>query len=299
MAESEKERAVVPTDESGREIKGHGTPMFPLQCYIGEVTVHPVNWHWHEEWEIVVCTSGPIQTAAPNTILDLDTGDGVFIGSNVLHEIVGTEPGTLIKSAVFHPRFIAEMDSVIWQKYVQPVMDGAGIMPFSRDVPWQKECVSLLLSCWEYVSKSTSGYELWARDAVSRLSFLMSSNAAPARRETSSRERRESERVKMMMQYIEAHYMDNLTTVQIAGSASVSESECLRCFRNTIHTTPGRYLKDLRMRKAAALLISTDEKVGDIGAACGFLDSAYFTKLFREEKGCTPKEYRRNYQQRS
>lgn len=296
---SEKERAVVPTDESGRELKGHGTPLFPLQCYISDVTGWPVNWHWHEEWEIVVCTRGHIQAAAPGALLELGMGDGVFIGSNVLHEIVGMEPLSLIRSAVFHPRLIAEMDSVIWQKYVQPVMDGAGILPLSRDVPWQKECVSLLLSCWEYVSKSPSGYELWARDAVSRLSFLMSSNTTPVRRESSSRERRESERVKLMMQYIEAHYMENLTNVQIAGSASVSESECLRCFRDTIHTTPGRYLKDLRLRKAAAMLISTDEKVGDIGAACGFLDSAYFTKLFREEKGCTPKEFRRNFQQRT
>lgn len=30
-----------------------------------------------------------------------------------------------------------------------------------------------------------------------------------------------------------------------------------------------------------------------IGAQCGFLDASYFTKTFREWKGCTPSEYRK------
>lgn len=297
MPKNPKKSDVVPTDESGREIKGHGTPLFPLQCYRSDVTGWPVNWHWHEEWEIVVCTQGQMRVSAPGTILSLEAGDGVFIGSNVLHEIVGTVPRTLIRSAVLHPRFIAARDSVIWQKYVQPLTGGAGVIPLLASVPWQKESAGLLLSCWQAVHQAQPGYELSAREAVSRLAFLLSTNAAQVRRESSSRERRETERVKLMMQFIEAHYMEDLTNIRIAESASVSESECLRCFRHTVHTTPGRYLKELRLRKAAALLIGTDEKVGDIGAACGFLDSAYFTKLFREEKGCTPKEYRRSHKE--
>ena len=96
-----------------------------------------------------------------------------------------------------------------------------------------------------------------------------------------------------MLQYIQEHYSEETDTAQIARSAMISESECLRCFHKSIGMPPIRYLKQFRIQKAAELLMSTDKKAGDIGAECGFLDTSYFTKVFREIKGCTPGEYRR------
>lgn len=40
------------------------------------------------------------------------------------------------------------------------------------------------------------------------------------------------------------------------------------------------------------ILLSTNDTVGNIGAVCGFFDAGYFTKVFREVKGTTPKEFR-------
>lgn len=93
--------------------------------------------------------------------------------------------------------------------------------------------------------------------------------------------------------FIAQNFRDELTIAQIAQSAAISESECLRCFRNNLRTTPSRYLREFRLQRAEELLVSTNGKTGDVGAACGFSDAAYFTKLFREAKGCTPLEYRR------
>ena len=87
--------------------------------------------------------------------------------------------------------------------------------------------------------------------------------------------------------------MEEVTTASLAASAMISESECLRCFHKTIGLPPMQYLKQFRIQKAAELLISTEKKIGDIGAECGFLDTSYFTKVFRELRGCTPGEYRR------
>ena len=46
--------------------------------------------------------------------------------------------------------------------------------------------------------------------------------------------------------------------------------------------------------KAAELLLSTGRRVADIAAQCGFQDASYFTRTFREHRGCSPAEYRRN-----
>ena len=96
-----------------------------------------------------------------------------------------------------------------------------------------------------------------------------------------------------MLQFVHDHYSDEVTMGQIAASAAVSESECLRCFRATVDTTPIRYLRQYRIRQAARLLCHTEERISDIASRCGFQDMSYFTKSFREQLGCTPTEYRR------
>ena len=57
-----------------------------------------------------------------------------------------------------------------------------------------------------------------------------------------------------------------------------------------------KYVKEVRLRKAAELLLATERGVAEIGAQCGFLDASYFTKTFREWAGCAPSEYRKQVQ---
>lgn len=48
----------------------------------------------------------------------------------------------------------------------------------------------------------------------------------------------------------------------------------------------------LRLKRACALLADTDLSVTEIGIACGFGSTSYFTKLFHQQYGLTPGEYR-------
>ena len=80
--------------------------------------------------------------------------------------------------------------------------------------------------------------------------------------------------------------------VATAASASVSKSECLRCFRASIGATPIQYLRQFRVQKAAELLVGTGLKISDVGAQCGFQEPSYFIKTFRELMGRTPAAYR-------
>ena len=81
----------------------------------------------------------------------------------------------------------------------------------------------------------------------------------------------------------------------VGSSYTLSESACLRSFRQLLGTTPIQYVKQYRIEKAAELLLSTSMKTGEVGVECGFADTSYFTKTFREMKNCTPKEYRRRF----
>ena len=169
------------------------------------------------------------------------------------------------------------------------------MVKLSPDIPWQWDCMHCFCVAWHAMEQKGPGYEIETRQALENAVYRLSLQTELCGSKSSEKVQRNTQRLDRMLQFIRQNYTEELTVSQIAESASISESECLRCFRNSLHTSPGRYLRDFRLQKAEALLLSTQETSANIGTACGFTDAAYFTKLFREMKGCTPLEYRRHH----
>ena len=55
------------------------------------------------------------------------------------------------------------------------------------------------------------------------------------------------------------------------------------------------YLTLVRMEKAKELLHDTRYNIAEVAAAVGYTDKRYFSRLFKEQVGVTPKEYRKIY----
>lgn len=130
------------------------------------------------------------------------------------------------------------------------------------------------------------------RTSLSRILLLLKEHCVQHAQAPSEQELRDAERIKQMVDFIRFHQAEPLTTAQIAASAAISVSECLRCFRRVMDRTPKEYLRQHRIRHAVSLLEQTDQSIARIGAACGFDDMSYFARIFRAERGCTPSEYR-------
>lgn len=285
------------TNRQGRELVEHGSALFPIACYDNDFSEAAVPWHWHDELEAVIITEGAAIIFAGSEKYLVKQGEGFFINAGVLHAVREAEStGCRLHSVVFHPRLVGgSMDSVFWQNYIRPLLQNQSLrcIHFDCTALWHQEIIDTIETIWQSAATENSGYELQVRNAASQLVFLLNNNRPAIQNRPSDKELRDAERIKTMLQYIQEHYMEQLNTSQIAESIMVSESECLRCFHNTIGTPPIQYLKQFRIQKAAQLLLATRKKVGDIGAECGFQDTSYFTKTFRELKGCTPGEYRK------
>ena len=285
-------------DPHGRELMDHGTALFPVACYRDELYLEgvPCPWHWHDELEAVVVSQGEVEVAAGGETFGVSAGEGFFIGSRVLHNIRGLSGGGFrLRSVVFHTRLVGgSVDSVFWQEYLLPLLSpqAPACVRLDRAVPWQWEALASIESAWRIAEREPPGFAFQIRAALSELVFQLVSHLPVEPRLPSEKALRDEERIKAMMRFIQAHYTQELTIARIAASVSVSESECLRCFHATIGTTPIQYLRQLRVQKAAELLVDTGWKVSDIGARCGFREMSYFTKTFRELKGCTPSAYR-------
>lgn len=284
------------TDERGRELKRHGTALFPIACYHDNLTTEPVPWHWHDELEVGIVTEGEVLVAAGDLKYILTRGDGFFINSGVLHGAwnKGASPCRL-HSLVFHPRLVGgSMDSIFWQRYLLPLLENQAFRGFFIRADSRTEAASLefIETAWQACADEPPGYEFLVRNALSGLIFHMGRHLPAVSALPSGKAVRNETRIKLMLTYIKEHFSEELSIEDIAASAAISPSECLRCFKATINITPIQYVKQFRIQKAAELLLSTDRKITDIGSLCGFQEMSYFAKSFRELKGMTPTEYR-------
>lgn len=287
----------TPVDSNQKELVAHGTTDFPIAIYDDCLKNDEVPWHWHEEWEATVVIEGTVLIAAGNEKYLIRPGEGFFSNSQVLHGCWDHEDsGCRTHSVVFHPRLVGgSLDSVFYRNYVQPVVENRGLesLHLKPEIPWQRAFLDQIRSVWQICFDKQPGYEFAVRSGLSQLVLLLDQNTVETQKQPSPKQQRDGSRIKAMLQYIHDHSADPLTTAQIARVVSISESECLRCFRSTIGTSPIQYLRQYRIQKAVQMLTSTALPVSAIAEHCGFQDVSYFTKTFRELKGCAPTVFRK------
>ena len=289
----------VVADGKGRELVQHGSALFPIACYEENIKSYSVAWHWHEEFEYILAVKGPLAVDVSKARLVLQTGQGVFVNSGVFHAVEQAETGdALLHSGVFHPRLIGGMDTIFWQKLVHPLLQPGAPAFFLLDEAddGQKAVLCHLREVWDAVAKEVFDYENQARYHLSAAVHLLGMQCEGGKTKVSQQEQIAAQRMKQMLRFVEEHYAEELNVERISDCVALSESACLRSFRQLLGITPIQYVKQFRVEKAAELLRSTRLRTGEIGAECGFADGSYFIKTFRELKHCTPKEYRQRFE---
>ena len=283
-------------DEHGFELVKHGNSAFPAACYDDDLAEQEVGWHWHQEFEFILLAEGDSVVTIGGEKYLAKEGDGVFINSEVLHAgFLADTPTCRYHSYVFHPALIGGgFESVFWNRYLYPLIENKSLQGFylNKDIPEHKELLDALEHAWQCIAKDTPGFEFTVREALSKLIFSICTNSQTQQKAPSPKMLRDGERMKLMMQFISEHFSEEIIIADLAESALISESEVLRCFHNTIDSTPIQYVKQFRIHKAAALLSSTDLKITEIGSFCGFQEMSYFAKSFKKIYGCTPTQYR-------
>ena len=94
--------------------------------------------------------------------------------------------------------------------------------------------------------------------------------------------------------YINEHYMNPVTTADIAREVGFSPNYLSRKFHHSAGIGLHEYLVFVRLRHAALELVTTRDSITAIALRCGFSDSNYFKDSFKNKYGVTPREYRKS-----
>ena len=84
-----------------------------------------------------------------------------------------------------------------------------------------------------------------------------------------------------------------LPLTRLAQSVNLSTTRLWYLFKAETGSSPGRYLRTIRMQDATILLADTFLSVKEIVARVGFTDESHFVKGFKRIYGVTPTQYRR------
>jgi AraC-like DNA-binding protein len=97
--------------------------------------------------------------------------------------------------------------------------------------------------------------------------------------------------VQKALDFIATHYMRPINITDIAESANLSRSRLYQVFMQNVFISPQQYLTEYRIREAIRLLQRRSGSVKEIANAVGIEDPLYFTRLFRQVMGKSPKNY--------
>ncbi|WP_051385702.1 helix-turn-helix domain-containing protein [Actinokineospora inagensis] len=94
--------------------------------------------------------------------------------------------------------------------------------------------------------------------------------------------------------FIDARLADpELTPTRVAAANHVSTRQLYRLFESE-GTTVARWIRDRRLENCRKDLLTADASaVSVVGARWGIPDSSYFSRVFRQQYGCPPRDYLR------
>lgn len=288
----------IQINQDKKELKSHGCYEFPVMVSHENLYSYERGsffWHWHPEIELTLILEGDIVYQVENQTYHLKAGEALFCNANMLHTGHPYNDNDCIYiSTTFDPRILYGFEhSLIQTRYVTPLTLNSQLssIHLTSDADWQKTIITLLENIWQMTCHKSETYELDIQMTLMHIWSEIYRHTKPDTKDQPS-VLRERERLHQMLGFIHDHFDEKLTLDDLADHVNICKSECCRFFKKHMNVSIFDYLMHYRIERSITLLQNTKESITDIATKTGFANSCYFSKIFKQDVGCTPREYR-------
>lgn len=276
-----------------QENKRHGEKWFPFDIYPCTIPKDfpQVALHWQNSVELVFVKRGMGTVQVGLESVTAMAGDIFVFAPGVLHGL-GQIPGETMEyeNIIFEVDLLGGSGDLCYRRYLLPLQSGRLSLPsrLTRGHP----CYCTVLECLrrlETVNRDrVLGYELQIKGLLLCLlsALVAQSDGLPPSENADTR------RLKAVLQYVTAHFADNLPVAEAAAVCQCSPSHFMRRFKQMTGQRFTEYLNIYRLNAAAEALRTTDDTVLTVAERCGFKNLSYFNRAFKASFGLTPREYR-------
>lgn len=103
---------------------------------------------------------------------------------------------------------------------------------------------------------------------------------------------KEQKLIERVIQYIESHYMDDISLETVAAIAFMNPYYFSSFFKKQMKQNFKQYVTDLRMNQAISLLKHSDMMVYEIAEKVGYKNARHFSDMFKKHTGKLPQEFK-------
>lgn len=250
----------------------------PVKCFrqtaaAGELVF---SLHWHDRVELHRVIAGEFTLFCGDEQTTVSAGEVSVISPRLLHRGVAGAGGVTYDVVMFDAAALMHRAAASWLK---PLENGTDIFKIKTADTHVVQMVDALTALYE----TPNGHSLELLGSVYRLLGslyrFVGVNTAPPPLE---------EKFSHAIAYINEQFTTPISTATLSRRFGYDEAYFCRKFKKLTGMTVMRYIRQLRLEQARALLCETPQAVSDVAAACGFADAAYFANCFKEQYGISP-----------
>lgn len=268
----------------------HEMQNIPLSYYYVDKK-HPAYHaplHWHRPSEIVRVLSGKLKMYLDGKKIIVMPGDVLFINQEIIH---GFSPIDCVYEIInFDADEISLRTSLCKDALRIFTNSHVNVLPFTSSE--NDSLFRVANQLFDFAAVESNDYGLLVLGTLFELLGLIYAQHHYTENFKSSAN---AKVFKPLLEFIEKSYMKPITLSDMAQVSGMSTSHFSVLFHDFLRQTPIDYLNSYRVERACLLLINSDYPVTEVAYKCGFNDSAYFAKVFKKYKNCTPKKYRTEF----
>lgn len=250
--------------------------------------------HWHDDFEFIYLLSGKLAFHINHKTYVASAGEGFFINAGQVHYAQQYEEyDCRFLSFQISPSMLYQNEQdPVFQKYFLPISTNPSFchMTLTPKVPWQKYILENIKKIIALCQEKNYGYELKVYHFIHENFYYVLQNIASLP-DLSKKERKDIERIKQGMIYLDQTYVQKHTLEDISKACSLSRSECCRLFQRILNCSPIDYLIKIRIQNSLPLIVAHDLSMTEIAKRTGFSGSSYFSETFKKVMGHTPREF--------
>ena len=211
-------------------------------------------------------------------------GDLFLIPDGASHAARWEEAGELLVMAL-------EPDLI--NKVAPEAVNGKNIEIIRAQAKQDGLIANIALAFKEELESGGSGGELYRDSLTNALVTRLLRNYSATSVVEEAKGRLGKRKLKLVIDYIQAHLTEEITLAQMAKIADLSPFHFSRIFKESVGVSPNRYVNHCRVEKAKRLLQQQQISINQILTACGYRNPSYFIRQFRKIMGVTPKVYQK------
>ena len=240
--------------------------------------------HYHKEIELITVIEGGVDFYIGSDLYQMKPGDVLVIPPYAVHRSV-FQPGTYHECICFDA-------SILWDESLRRNLE-KGVLTVNSHVNADFAVRSTVYDCtraaFAAYEKRQPGREL---EAIGNLSVAFGRLCASSFFVRTESVDLEQDFVRNVLEYVKAHYSEQITSTTVANFLHINNSYFCRIFKSSFGCCFTEYLTSFRIEQAKMLLNMTKHSMSSIAIKCGFNGFSYFSKTFREKVGISPSKYR-------